>query len=236
MADDGAGIMEEEIPGMMDGKKINLMIMLVSMPVGGVENLVLSVARNIDKQKYNVSICCIKELGSLGRLAKDMGINIIELNLMKSNRFNPSMVIPISRMFKKHKVHVLWTHQYVANLYGRMAAFLAGTPVVVPAFHVLYIKPKFHRRVFNHLLAKKTDIMISVSNAVSSDMIRYDRVDPRKIKVIHNGIDLMKFNSPVSRQDARKTFNLPPGSTIIGTVSRMTEQKGHRYFILATDK
>ncbi len=215
------------------GNKINLMVLIVSMPVGGVENQVLSVIRRLNKQKYDISICCIKGLGTLGKKAGDMGFKTIELNLMKSSRFSLAIPFRISKVLKENKIHILWSHQYVANLYGRIAALLANTPLTIPTFHVLYDNPKLHRRIFNHILSYRTDMMIGVSNAVVSDMIRYDKVRSRKTKVIYNGIDVNKFDFHCSRQDARKSFDLPPDSTIIGTVGRTTEQKGHRYLIEA---
>jgi len=213
--------------------KINLMILIVSMPVGGVENLILSIVQRLNKQKYNVMICCIKELGALGEKAAELGIKIIALNLMQSNRF--SLLIPyrISRILKENNIHILWTHQYVANLYGRMASLVAKTPVVISTFHVLYDNQKFHRRIFNHLLSYKTDIMVSVSNAVAADMVRYDRVNPKKIKVIYNGIEQKRFDEKLSKGEARNILGLPHKGVIIGTLGRLTEQKGHRYLIEA---
>lgn len=235
MAYYGAGALEEGIQGLKN-TKINLMVLIVSMPVGGVENLILSIVRKLDKDKFNITICCIRELGSLGKRAGELGIDTLCLDLMKSSRFDPGISFKISKVLKDLNIHILWTHQYVANLYGRMASFIARTPVVIPAFHVLYDRPKLHRRMFNHLLAYRTDMMVAVSNAVAADMIRYDMLNSRKIKVIYNGVDLNKFQKKLSQQEARKIFDLPPEGMIIGSVGRLTEQKGHRYLIEAASK
>lgn len=235
MAVDSAGVMETDIQNLTGRKKINLMVLIVSMPVGGVETQVLSIIQRLNRERYNVTLCCIKESGELGEKAAASGIKTISLNLMDSNKFSLYIPWKIYRAVKENNIHILWTHQYVANLYGRLASLFVKVPVA-PTFHVLYDNPKLHRSILNNLLSYKTDLMVSVSNAVAADMVRFDRVNPEKIKVIYNGIDENAFSSGLSKQEARKIFNLPPDGIIAGSIGRLSEQKGHRYLIAAVSK
>ncbi len=236
MADNGAGIMEENIQGLTERSKINLMALIVSMPVGGVETQLLSVLTRLNKDRYNVSICCIKDLGTLGEKAAEAGIKMIALNLMKSNRFSPGIARQISRTVREHNIHILWTHQYVANLYGRIALLAAETPAVVSNFHALYDNPKMHRRLFNRLLSGRTDTMVAVSNAVAADMKLYDRVSAKKIRVIHNGIDLSVFDIKESKTECRRRLGLPEHDIIVGTVGRLSKEKNQKLIIEALSK
>lgn len=223
--------MEEKIQGLTERGKINLMALIVSMPVGGVETQLLSVLRRLNKDRYNVSICCIKDLGVLGEKAADSGIKMIALNLMKSNRFSPGIARQISRTIREHNVHILWTHQYVANLYGRIAVLPSGMPAVISNFHALYDNPKMHRRFFNRLLSGRTDFMVAVSDAVAADMKTYDRVSAEKIRVIHNGIDLSVFDIKASKAECRRELGLPEDDMIVGTIGRLSEEKDHKVII-----
>ena len=100
------------------------MLYEVITPVGGVERQILSIASGLDRDRYNPVICCIRDLGDLGEEAGRMGIKVFALHRMKSNRFSPSIAWCIMKVLREHNIHILWTHQYVANLYGRMASFL----------------------------------------------------------------------------------------------------------------
>jgi glycosyltransferase involved in cell wall biosynthesis len=222
--------MEENIQGMTAGK-INLMILIVSMPVGGVETQLLSILQRLNKEKYNLMMCCIKDLGALGEKAAEAGIKTVALNLMESSRFSFSVPPRISKVLRENRIHVLWTHQYVANLYGRLAALRAKTPVVVSNFHALYDNPKIHRRLFNHFLSRRTDALVAVSQAVASDIKIYDRVKPDKVRVIHNGIDLSLFDIAASKADCRRKLGLPENDIIIGTVGRLSKEKNHKLMI-----
>jgi glycosyltransferase involved in cell wall biosynthesis len=217
----------------MNNKKINLLILIVSMPVGGVESQILSIVQRLNKQKYNVLICCIKDLGVLGEEAARSGIKTLVLNLMKSNRFSVAIPYRISKLLKENNIHILWTHQYVANLYGRIASLLAGTPVVISNFCALYDNPKLHRRIFNYLLSYRTDALIAVSQAVASDIKSYDHVAPGKIRVIYNGIDLSLFNIQSTRTECRRKLGLPEKDIIVGSIGRLSKEKNHKMVVEA---
>ncbi len=219
---------------MTDGK-INLMVLIVSMPVGGVESQVLSVVQRLNREKYHVTICCIKEPGTLGEKASDKGIKVISLGLMKSSRFSFSIPLRISGVLKENKIDILWTHQYVANLYGRIAALLSGTKGITSTYHALYDKPKKHRSIFNHFLSYRTDALAAVSRAVAEDMKSFDHVSPGKVSIIHNGIDIPFFDINETQAECRKKLGLPEEEILIGAVGRLSEEKNHKVMIEAVN-
>ncbi len=229
----GTGIMEKKIQGLRGKNRINLMILIVSMPIGGVENQLLSIVQRLNKQKYNIMICCIRDVGVLGEKAADMGIKTIALNLMQSNRFSLNIPYRISKVIKEHDIHILWTHQYVANFYGRIASLLARTPAVISNFHALYDNPKTHRKIFNHLLSYRTDVLVAVSEAVAFDVRSYDRVNSGKLKVVYNGTDISLFDVPETKSDCRKKLELPEKDIIVGTIGRLTKEKNQGVIIEA---
>ncbi len=220
-------------------KVFNILHVVSKLPVGGVENMLLKIVKGYDKKRFNVSVCCLKEGGEIADELQNLGYKIIVLNKMKGHGFDWVALAALYKLLKRENIHILRTHQYHANLYGRLAGILAGVPVIIPSFHNLYEspnKPKVHRRLLNYFLSFFSDTLVAVSKSVASDMVRFDRVNPEKIKIIYNGIATEEFNCKFSKQEARKFFNLPFNSIIIGSVGRLTEQKGHRYLIEAVSK
>jgi glycosyltransferase involved in cell wall biosynthesis len=220
-------------------KVFNILHVVSKLPVGGVENMLLKIVKGYDKKQFNVRICCIKEGGKIADELQNLGYKIIVLNKMKGHGFDWFALAALYKLLKRKNIHILRTHQYHANLYGRIAGILAGVPVIIPSFHNLYEspnKPKVHRRLLNYFLSFFSDTLVAVSKSVASDMVRFDRVNPEKIKIIYNGIATEEFNCKFSKQEARKFFNLPFNSIVIGSVGRLTEQKGHRYLIEAVSK
>ena len=218
--------------------KFNILHVISRLPVGGVENMLYKVVAAYDKERFCPVICCIKEGGEVADKLRISGYKVEILNKMKGHGFDLGAVKGIYDLIKRENIHILRTHQYHANLYGRLAGILAGVPVIIPSFHNLYRspdKPKFQRRLFNYILSCFTDKLVAVSNAVASDMVRYDWVRPSKTAIIYNGIEIENFNIELSKEEARKIFNMPANAIIIGSVGRLTEQKGHRFLIEAAN-
>ena len=217
-------------------KKFNVLHVIPRLPVGGVENMLLKVIEGYDKERFNVIVCCIKEKGEIADELIRLGYRVEVLNKMQKKGFDWGAVSGLRKLMKRHEIHIVRTHMYHANMYGRIASILAGVPVKITSSHDLYIspdKPKFHRRLINCILGMFSDAVVAVSQSVASDILKYDKVSRGKVKIIYNGIAIDKFTDTLSRREAREVFHLPADGTIIGSVGRLTDQKGHRYLVEA---
>jgi len=222
-----------------DQKIFNILHVISRLPVGGAENMLLKEVKGYHKDRFRASVCCLKEGGKIADELQRSGYNVEILNTMKGHGFDFKAVTAIYKLIKRENIHILRTHQYHANLYGRIGGILAGVPVIISTSHNLYAfpdSPKLHRRIINYLLGFFTDALVAVSNAVASDMMRYDKVKPEKVRVIYNGILMDEFSKDITKQEAREILNLPSHFLIIGTVGNLTEQKGHKFLIEAASE
>jgi glycosyltransferase involved in cell wall biosynthesis len=139
-------------------------------------------------------------------------------------------------LIKERDIKIVRTHQYHANLYGRLAAWLAKVPCIVASVHNVYtIDRKLHRRMINRFLARFTDKVVAVSEIVKKDILKYDGLREDKVMVIYNGIDTDRFlNSDGNAIQAE--FSIPSDTLVIGTIGRLTFQKGQKYLIEAVSK
>lgn len=58
-------------------------------------------------------------------------------------------------------------------------------------------------------------------------------LQPEKIEVVHDGVDLDRFARAQDRNSARRAFSLPADEVLIGVVAALVDHKGHRYLIEA---
>ena len=91
---------------------------------------------------------------------------------------------------------------------------------------------KINRRLTNKLLSLLADCVVTVSEAVKKDIMKYDMVSEKKIVIIHNGVDASRFLN-ADGSDLRAEFVLKAGAPVIGSVGRLFIQKGQRYLIEA---
>lgn len=217
-------------------KRFNILHVVSRLPVGGVENMLFKVVTGYNRNIFNPIVCCIKEGGNIADRLMELGYNVKVMNRMKGHGFDTGAIIELYRFIKGEGIHILRTHQYHANLYGRVAGILAGVPVIVPSFHSLYRSPespKLHRRLLNHILSLFSYKLIAVSNAVADDIIRFDRINPEKVAVINNGVEIDRFNNDLNKDEARRRLKIPNSDIVIGTVGRLKEEKGHRFLLEA---
>ena len=221
---------------MVNNKVFNILHVMTSLQVGGAENMLYKIVTSYNPDKFKVSICCISEGGEIADKLRENGYDITILTRMKGHGFDLRAVVGLYNLIKSRNIHILRTHQYHPNLYGRIAGALARVPVILPSFHNLYEfpdTPKFHRRIFNWLLSFHSDFLVAVSNSVASDIRRFDWVSNEKIKVMSDSIDTKEFNTNLNQREARRLLGLPDDQLIVGTVGRLDKQKGHRYLIEA---
>jgi glycosyltransferase involved in cell wall biosynthesis len=214
---------------------IKVLHVISKLPIGGVENLLLMVLRNCDRDRFFPLVCSLSDKGEIGQEIEELGFEVVCLNKLK-HRLDWTIVKDIYRYIKQNDIKVVFSYQYHANLYGRIAAHLARVPCIIASVHNVYtIDKKIHRRIINKYLAGWTDRIVAVSKAVKDDVLKYDGVPGSKVEIIYNGVDLSKFLD-TNGNAIRNEFGIPLGAPVLGTVGRLTLQKGQRYLLEAVSQ
>lgn len=208
--------------------------LFVTLPMGGAENLLLSVLRRLDPERFASTVCCIGERGLLGDQVAAMGVPLVELHRLQKGGLDKNIVPALVDMIRRERIDLVHSHLYHANFYGRLAAIKAGVPAVA-SVHNTYTHPKLLRCIINWYLARHTAAIITGSDEIRRDVIRYDRVPESLVELIPNSVDISRSTSAISQSQARSNIGLPETALILGTVGRLEKQKGHRYLIEALD-
>ena len=144
------------------------------------------------------------------------------------------------------------SHTWYANLAGHLAGLLHGVPHVISAHSLEPLRPwKAEQLGGGYALsswAEKTAYeaasgIIAVSNGMREDILRcYPTVDPERVKVVHNGIDLEAWKHPQGQEaDAQaaatlKRLGIDPDRPTIVFVGRITRQKGLPHLLRACEQ
>lgn len=141
------------------------------------------------------------------------------------------------------------SHTWYANMAGHWASLLHEIPHVISAHSLEPLRPWKREQLgggYNiSSWAEKTAYeaasgIVAVSHAMREDILRvYPAIDPDKVHVIHNGIDLEDWKAPQTEAEweaAREHFasyGLDPDKPTIIFVGRITRQKGVPGFLRA---
>ncbi|MFI8528601.1 glycogen synthase [Promicromonospora sukumoe] len=146
---------------------------------------------------------------------------------------------------------LLHSHTWYANMAGHLGGLLHGVPHVVTAHSLEPLRPwKAEQLGGGYALsswAERTAYLgaagvIAVSAGMRADILRvYPELDPERVHVVHNGIDLSGWRRPdadddVARAAAEATVRrhgIDPTRPAVVFVGRITRQKGLPYLLRA---
>ncbi|MBG6184445.1 starch synthase [Arthrobacter sp. CAN_A214] len=134
------------------------------------------------------------------------------------------------------------SHTWYANMAGHLASLLHGIPHVLSAHSLEPLRPwKAEQLGGGYALSswvEKTSYeaaaaVIAVSAGMRADILRsYPDVDPAKVHVVHNGIDVGEWNRDED-DDAVTALGIDPTRPSVVFVGRNTRQKGVPYLLRA---
>jgi glycosyltransferase involved in cell wall biosynthesis len=138
-----------------------------------------------------------------------------------------SALLRLSRLIRADGYDVVHAHLYRSCIYARLAARLAGTPVVVTTEHSIGETHLERRRMTLGVRALYlatdlcSDATIAVSDAVAQRLTKWG-VPARKIEIIPNGLDFARVAfDAAARHRIRDEFALPRDAYVIGVLGRM---------------
>lgn len=194
---------------------MNIMYLLFSFTVGGIERLMVDVANGMSK-KHNVTVCVINDYYSQELIDElDDNVNVILMNRPIGGKKLKCM-IDIFKIVKKNKADILHCQGInciQASIFVKL--FLPKVKIYNTVHDVNNYKiyNKFQVILGNIMCSK----IIAISKAVENEIL--DRnVDKSNVEVVYNAVDTDKF---ISRN--KKLFN--PENIVIGNVARIYPQK-----------
>jgi len=207
--------------------------LLPGFGLGGVENVLLSICNNFDRQKYDLTLVYFADQEELLDAVEATGVKVIKIQSKKVISF--STIRHLIQILKDESADLIHTHLMDANLLGFLSTKFVNIPQVISLHTYPYPKGIKYRLRYKFMSFWAGKI-ICVSNIVKNYMVEKVGVSEKKATVVYNGIDIQKFDIQLSdnqRADVRQEFRIPDGHFIIGNVARMIERKGQMYLIQA---
>ena len=134
------------------------------------------------------------------------------------------------------------SHTWYANMAGHLAALMHGIPHVLSAHSLEPLRPwKAEQLGGGYTVSSWVEktayegaaAIIAVSDGMRQDILRsYPDVDPAKVKVIHNGIDVSAWQRD-EEDDVVRSLGIDPDRPSVVWVGRVTRQKGVPYLLKA---
>lgn len=148
-------------------------------------------------------------------------------------------LLELWRLIRRHRYEVVHTHNSKAGFIGRLAATLAGTPVIVHTVHgfAFHAHERWWRRHLflwlERLAARWCDHLVVISQPLIDWALR-ERIAPRRrMTKVYSGINLEVFRRPVDTAAVRAALGLDGRDFVIGEVAKLWPGKGHEVLFRA---
>ena len=216
-------------------KQINVLQIISSKDaIGGAQEHTRILCAGLDKNKYRVII--VTRPGSIVPYYKEQGFEVVPVEL----RHKPGSILKLLGIIKKYKIHIIHTHNMLADRRGCVAGWLGRVPIVVTTIHTLMNTDRFGEQKrgtsiwqYNFLLKHVPKKIIALSEEVKRHTRKELNLEDDRISLIPNASDLSRLNKSVNKQEKKREFGIDEDCCVVGTVGRLVELKGYPYLIKA---
>lgn len=182
---------------------------------GGGERHLVDLSRALNKLGHEVYAALVP--GS--PLADELSFLPHERTLALNPHNYVKNVTNLARFARSNDIEIVHAHAARDYHLAALAIKLAPRSRLVLTRHAL-----FPLRKINKPLLKSAGRVIAVSQAVAESVRRSEVIEPSRISVVHNGIDVDRFGEPAAVAD---------GPILVGTVGHLAQIKGHDVFVRA---
>lgn len=215
-------------------KSLKVLHLTTHVNIGGITSYLLMVGEKLIEKR-----CTVGVLSSGGEMAEDLRakhFSVHEFPIKTKSELHPKLYWALPKivdLVKSEKYDLLHAHTRVTQVLAYFISLVTKVPVVTTAHG--FFKPRFGRRLFG-AWGKR---VIAISPMVAEDLQNSHHVPEAKIRVVQNAVDVVSLKKRLSEKDTRalrESYGIDKDAVVLGSISRLVEDKGHGYLIQAVQK
>jgi glycosyltransferase involved in cell wall biosynthesis len=200
---------------------LRVALVITDLDPGGAERAIVSLARNLNRDRWQPLVFC---LDKPGQLVADLLDANVPCQCLSARRRRPAQaVFRLARALRRFKPPLVQSFMFHANVAARLAAPFAGFPWLIGGLRVAE-----HQKRWHLMLDRLTSGWSTGSVCVSRGVLRFSRdvgrLDPARLTVVPNGVDLRRFEA--AKPIPRRFLGIPDHVHLALYVGRLDQQKG----------
>jgi glycosyltransferase involved in cell wall biosynthesis len=213
------------------GRPLRAAFLVTDLRVGGAEVLLARLCEGFSPDRIEPTVVCLKEQGELGAALAARGFNVEHRFI--GGKYDVRVVQRLRKLFRNQRIDAVVTVGGGDKMFwGRIAAKLAGVPVIASALHSTGWPDGVTR--MNRWLTPITDAFIAVADHHAQHLREVERFPSRSVHVIRNGVDTDRFlPDPSSRGSLRAELSVPASTPLVGIVAALRAEKNHAMLVRA---
>ena len=202
--------------------------------IAGAERHLITMLPELDRQRFDICVIILTE----PKKPVDKLLITLQQTGIKSERMiinghaDLYLVFRLARRLRDLDPCVVHTHLLHADLYGTVAARMAGVPAIISSRHNDDpFRARWPLSFLLRIINRYTNRFIAISETVRAFTVKTEKVPVSVVDTVYYGLAVdTEYNRHVI--DARDEFGLLKGPLLV-CAARLTEQKGHKWLLRA---
>ena len=199
--------------------------------MGGAERFLVDLVLHLDRDRFLPIIGCLYKEGEWAGRLRQCGIEVLTLGVPKGDISVKGFLI-VARFLQKHHPDILHTF-LEGNWYGMPSGWFCNVPVRIVSLQNCYWHWSLKLRLFDRFVSQFAHCAIACSRAVADFFCQNVWYPKRKVKVVYNGADPVRFQGLPTKLEVRRALGIPSDEIVLTTVASLTPQKGHETLLQA---
>lgn len=190
----------------------------------------LTAVKQLLNRNINVELLCTAE-SRIHIEANNLGLILHPVNA--SGYFHPFTILKLSSIIRRGEYDLIHTQasKDLWQIVPALKLLKKKIPVILTKQLGSFIVKKdfLHKWIYNSVT-----LAFAISSVIKKNLIETTPLPEGKIKILHNGIDVEKFNpANVDSNKVRNEFGIKQNEILIGMLARFSPGKGHEIFLEA---
>ncbi len=212
-------------------REARLLFMIDSLAADGAQTAMLNLIEGLASRGYKQAVIALNSVVA-GRSRSALSGLGVPLHVIGRRAFVLGWgMLAALQIIRRMRPDIAMTWLFVSDNFGRVAARIAGVPVVVSSVRAVNTGKSAFQLAMDRLTAPLADKITANSQSAIAFARQHEGVRESQAVHIRNGTRVLPEVGDVQRINARRILNVGSRAITVGSVARMFPVKGHRILL-----
>lgn len=215
-------------------RPVNILYFIDHLRPDGTQVFLTQLVAGLSKRGHKQAIICLNNSWDALIIDKLVESGATVRIIGKTVLLSVIGLLPTLFWMRRNHFDTAITLLYFSDIIGRPLSWLAGIPYIVSSLRARNVNYNGVQRWLSRLSMRVVDTVVLNSRSFCDFAIREEGVLPDKVRIIPNSVRINDYSSPMDRSAFCVEMGIQTDKRLIGSVGRLTYQKGYDVLLNAS--